>query len=617
MNLMENMGLTPKENKREIKLIRYDKLIANPDNFYTTNDIRELKKAILLAGGVRQNLIVQPSGDGKMDYIIISGHRRCAAVKELIQEGADIPDMLPCEIEEDQDMAGLLLITTNSTARELSAWEKVEQFERTERLYEKWKNEGKVSGKKREILAEMLGESRTGIARIQAIKNNLKPYFMTELKCGYLGMSIAYEISKLPAEDQAKLYKKWKEKESTLSLIDVYRAESEVRKEKREDGLPCDADIPEQTGNAQERREYIPLNKQTGCEILLRMLKTDGEYDTTIEYSTPEHAGKRNIGRYPNIASARMAAIGKTKDIDQCMRTALADAGLIDEGKDIWDAENFNVENLKTIPVGAVHKITIYERKEGQIVEMEVSHCHDGGWDIGYDLWDGTQGMSSGASLDNSRFDSPEEGFTKKLNLIVRIIAKNGIDYKKSRTLYNKIRRAWYHAVPDVFDNLPDFEKKWEEQDDGWKNASDEVGETENKLNEEYVTTELQGNKQTGEYYDKCLKKMNDEGFTNLEPCEQCTISTACEKCCKTCTSICNAKQDCIRDTAEMHRKKRFAATMVKKDLMSKRGYHQRIAEICHDERNEESAENEKCIVELYDILIEQMDRDIHYHNVD
>jgi ParB family chromosome partitioning protein len=488
MNLMENMGLTPKENKREIKLIRYDRLIASPDNFYDTNDIDNLKRAILIAGGVRQNLIVQPEEAGM--YTVISGHRRLKAVRELIlDDKEDIPDNLPCEIEEDPDMADLLLITTNSTARELKAWEKVEQFERTERLYEKWKSEGKVSGKKREILAKMLGESKTGIARIQAIKNNLQQYFMQEFQCGHLGMSIAYEISKMQADAQEKLYKKWKEKESTLSLMDVYQEAYEEKQEKKEDELPCDADVPEQrtiednggetikkqTGDVEEaehlpkeRREYIPLKKGTGCEILLRTLKIAGEYDTVIQYISPLNCGKENIGRYPNIASARMAAIGKAKGIDKCLREALVDAGLIDD--DEWE-------------------------------------------------------------------DAPEE--------------------------------------------------------------TEEIPVTD---------TEERKKKMTGEYYEQCLAKMEENGYAQLEACERCTVASACEKCCKTCTDPCNAQQECYKDIEEKNRKREFAKNIVKTELLNKKNYHLKLFEINKDEERTAAAENEKCAADLYDALIRQID---------
>lgn len=88
MGLMENMGLVQKQ--REIKQIDVKLLVEHPDNFYDVSDVTELKQAIVMAGGVRQNLIVEPVDGGK--YRIVSGHRRCKAVKELLDEHADIVD---------------------------------------------------------------------------------------------------------------------------------------------------------------------------------------------------------------------------------------------------------------------------------------------------------------------------------------------------------------------------------------------------------------------------------------------------------------------------------------------------------------------------------------------
>ena len=49
-------------------------LVPSEDNFYSMNDIEELKSKIELAGKVLQNFIVVPLGGGK--YKVISGHRR-------------------------------------------------------------------------------------------------------------------------------------------------------------------------------------------------------------------------------------------------------------------------------------------------------------------------------------------------------------------------------------------------------------------------------------------------------------------------------------------------------------------------------------------------------------
>lgn len=82
MNLAESLGFVPQRTTRAVRAINVEKLIPNPDNFYHIGDLSDLKASIMEDGGVRQNLIVEPRKDGT--YLIISGHRRCQAVKELL-----------------------------------------------------------------------------------------------------------------------------------------------------------------------------------------------------------------------------------------------------------------------------------------------------------------------------------------------------------------------------------------------------------------------------------------------------------------------------------------------------------------------------------------------------
>lgn len=130
MNLAESLGFVPQKTARAVRAINVRKLIPNPANFYHIGSLDELKASILEDGGVRQNLIVEPKGDGT--YIIISGHRRCQAVKELLADGADVEADLPCEIEPDHAKAERLLIRANSAARILTPWEEVLQAQRAD-----------------------------------------------------------------------------------------------------------------------------------------------------------------------------------------------------------------------------------------------------------------------------------------------------------------------------------------------------------------------------------------------------------------------------------------------------------------------------------------------------
>lgn len=214
MGLMENMGLVQKQ--REIKPIDVNLLVEHPDNFYDVSDVTELKQAIVMAGGVRQNLIVEPIDNGK--YRIVSGHRRCKAVKELLDEHAGIPSTVPCEIETDPNVAQLLLITTNSSTRKLTAWERIEQYTQLESLYRYFKAQNKLPGRKREALAKLLQEGPTNVARLKVISDNKNHALVNMLKQDRIGISAAYELCKLPPDVQEEFCGQAKYK---VTLADV------------------------------------------------------------------------------------------------------------------------------------------------------------------------------------------------------------------------------------------------------------------------------------------------------------------------------------------------------------------------------------------------------------
>ena len=61
----------PASRPAEIERLSVFDLVPSEDNFYSMNDIEELKSKIELAGKVLQNFIVVPLGGGK--YKVISG----------------------------------------------------------------------------------------------------------------------------------------------------------------------------------------------------------------------------------------------------------------------------------------------------------------------------------------------------------------------------------------------------------------------------------------------------------------------------------------------------------------------------------------------------------------
>ena len=190
--------------QHSIERISYYDLVPSEDNFYSMQEIEELKTAIELAGRVLDNLVVTPLENDK--YKILSGHRRCKAVGMLLDEGKAEYEFLPCSIEqiEDADRAvreQVLLIAANSQ-REKTAWDKLEEVRRMRDLQRQAKAERGLNGRVRDLVARSLNISTSRVAKYDSILNNLISPLMEEIKADRLPISTAYELSKLDAERQ-------------------------------------------------------------------------------------------------------------------------------------------------------------------------------------------------------------------------------------------------------------------------------------------------------------------------------------------------------------------------------------------------------------------------------
>lgn len=258
-------------------------LVPSEDNFYSMNDIEELKSKIELAGKVLQNFIVVPLGGGK--YKVISGHRRRAACISIVEDGKPEFEFVPCTIEADEEDAEvqaireeIMLIAANSQ-REKTAWDKIEEARRTRALLEKIKQQEKLPGDMRKLVAQTLNTSPAQIGRFDAITRNLCPAFMEELKADRINISTAYELSGLSAEDQAAAFEEYRES-GKVSIRDA--------RERKQDPPPAAEVPPENQPPAaaaeeptaphpkapqpatqppkEERREEVPPARETPTE---------------------------------------------------------------------------------------------------------------------------------------------------------------------------------------------------------------------------------------------------------------------------------------------------------------------------------------------------------------
>lgn len=193
-------------------------LIPSKDNFYSVNDVQDLKQSIELLG-ILQPLLVTDEEDGKRR--IIAGHRRRLAIMQLVDEGKERFRYVPIMVTQKKNaiLDRLALIMTNRF-REKSDWEKMTEAIETEKLVMELKEQMDIPGRTRDLLAEIIETSPAQLGRYKAIYNNLTEELMAEFKAGAIGVSVIYEASGLDPEWQQKAAAVFKEN-GTLGLPDI------------------------------------------------------------------------------------------------------------------------------------------------------------------------------------------------------------------------------------------------------------------------------------------------------------------------------------------------------------------------------------------------------------
>lgn len=218
----------------KIKKLPLEKLHPSDTNFYSLDEkeIRELAKSIELVG-LQQNIVVTERSDG--EYEIKSGHKRSLALRLLESQGHDEYKTVPCKVETEKDTIKdqLIEIFTNSTQRERSDYEKMQEIERTRELLTELSKDEKIKGRKRDIIASMLGISKSNVGRLSNISKNLIKPFRCALKAGEISTSTANEIAGLTEEKQIQLFKRFRIS-GELKLVEARQAKEEEQPEVEE-----------------------------------------------------------------------------------------------------------------------------------------------------------------------------------------------------------------------------------------------------------------------------------------------------------------------------------------------------------------------------------------------
>lgn len=197
-------GLRP-DGREQIEYIDLKLIDSDPNNFYELSGVDELAANIELLG-LQQPLRVRDNPDNPGHVMIVSGHRRRAAMQLLVDEGKQQFAQAPCIREAAASSAALQelrLIYANSDTRKMTSAELSKQAERVEALLYQLKEEGMdFPGRMRDHVAEACKVSKSKLARLKVIRekldNSLKGYW----ESGELPESVAYALAQQPNDVQ-------------------------------------------------------------------------------------------------------------------------------------------------------------------------------------------------------------------------------------------------------------------------------------------------------------------------------------------------------------------------------------------------------------------------------
>lgn len=197
---LEESGVNIDTGKREqIEYISIDLIMPDPNNFYELSGLDDLAANIALCG-LQQPLLVRPMPGDESKVIIISGHRRHAALKLLIeQDGREELRDVPCIVErgeENPKLTQLKLIYANASTRVLTSAEQAKQAEQVEKLLYELKESGmEFPGRMRDHVAQACKISTGKLARLKVIQTKLAPVFRELWESGKLREAVAYTLA--------------------------------------------------------------------------------------------------------------------------------------------------------------------------------------------------------------------------------------------------------------------------------------------------------------------------------------------------------------------------------------------------------------------------------------
>lgn len=194
------------------------KMYRNDMNFYSVEQIEELAGDILVYG-LKQNLELVYAPCEMGEYRIVAGERRWEALKYLVSKGYKEFELATSKLTtpQDDDEEQVEIIIANAY-RTKTVSDMIEEetrlkasLERMKAARKKIKGYDLQFGRLREVISSMLHMSKTKVAQIEAVNNNLIPEWKEELKGERLTFSAAYELSGMTEDEQREALGKFTE----------------------------------------------------------------------------------------------------------------------------------------------------------------------------------------------------------------------------------------------------------------------------------------------------------------------------------------------------------------------------------------------------------------------
>lgn len=230
------------DGREQIEYIDIDLIDDDPNNFYTLSGLDDLVANIELLG-LQQPLRVRSNPGAPNRVIIVSGHRRKAAIRQLVDSGRTDLREIACIRERAEGSAALQelrLIYANSDTRVLSSAEISKQALRVETLLYQLKEEGyDFPGRMRDHVAEACKVSKTKLARLKVIREHLDQVWRASYEEGKLSESTAYTLAQMPAEYQQCIFKAIDRKNTKIEWFYEYEAKRYGEKLAAIDKLIC------------------------------------------------------------------------------------------------------------------------------------------------------------------------------------------------------------------------------------------------------------------------------------------------------------------------------------------------------------------------------------------